>query len=127
MHNAHFLVEGRTCSNFQSRLTFSITGQTNSLRSLGAYIWNELPDEIKNIFTRMSKEWDGPNCKCNVCKYEGIDSPPVNMICKYTKIHFWCKECFADHFLWCIFVDRCRLVFLVHFVNRKAEIFMQWM
>ena len=52
-----------------------VTFGSNSLRSLGPQIWNGLPNNIKtadnlNIFKRMIKEWDGPNCKCNVCKYE---------------------------------------------------------
>ena len=45
---------------------------TNSLTSLGPKIWNNLPIHLKcseNLisFKEMIKNWDGRNCKCNVC------------------------------------------------------------
>ena len=45
---------------------------TNSLTSLGPKIWNNLSIHLKcsdNLisFKEMIKNWDGRNCKCNIC------------------------------------------------------------
>ena len=45
---------------------------TDSLRSLGPKIWNELPAELKNAdnlvtFKTLIKTWAGPSCSCNLC------------------------------------------------------------
>ena len=45
---------------------------TNTLRSLGPKIWNNLPTEIKNsenlsTFKTLIKTWSGPSCKCGIC------------------------------------------------------------
>ena len=47
-------------------------------KATGPQIWNCLPNELKsadnlNSFKRMITRWDGPSCKCNVCKYNDID------------------------------------------------------
>ena len=46
---------------------------TDTLRSLGPKIWNQLPNEIRNInqftiFKRLINTWSGPSCRCNKCK-----------------------------------------------------------
>ena len=51
-----------------------VTFGSKSLKAIGPQIWNCLPNEIKsadnlNSFKRMIKQWDGPSCKCNACKY----------------------------------------------------------
>ena len=45
---------------------------TDSLRSLGPKIWNNLPIELKNTdnlvtFKTLIKTWAGPSCNCNLC------------------------------------------------------------
>ena len=47
---------------------------TDTLRSLGPKIWNSLPNETRTSnslfsFKELIKTWDGPNCKCNKCKF----------------------------------------------------------
>ena len=54
-----------------------ITFGSNSLRSLGPQIWDGLPNDMKsaenlNILKDMLKKWEGPYCKCKLCKY--VDS-----------------------------------------------------
>ena len=44
-----------------------------SLRTLGPNIWNALPTELKNtkslnVFKNLLKTWDGPRCRCKMCK-----------------------------------------------------------
>ena len=56
-----------------------VTFGSKSLKAMGPQIWNCLPNEIKsadnlNSFKRMIKQWDGPSCKCNVCKYNDTDT-----------------------------------------------------
>ncbi len=51
-----------------------VTFGSKSLKASGPLIWNCLPNELKaadnlNIFKHMIKQWNGPSCKCNVCKY----------------------------------------------------------
>ena len=50
-----------------------VTFGSNSLRSLGPQVWNGLSNDMKsaenlNMFKNMLKKWEGPNCKCSVCK-----------------------------------------------------------
>ena len=45
---------------------------TDSLRSLGPKIWNNLPTEIRgaenlSTFKRLINTWSGPECACRVC------------------------------------------------------------
>ena len=45
---------------------------TQSLRSLGPKIWNNLPSNIKSEtsfpkFKEYIKTWRGPKCRCQVC------------------------------------------------------------
>ena len=45
---------------------------TQSLRSLGPKIWNNLPSNIKSEtsflkFKKYIKTWLGPKCRCKVC------------------------------------------------------------
>ena len=52
----------------------SITYGKNSLRVLGPIIWNHPPDEYKTAeglqtFKSLLKQWNGPQCNCNLCKY----------------------------------------------------------
>ena len=54
-----------------------VTFGSKSLKAMGPQIWNCLPNELKsadnlNKFKSMIKQWDGPSCKCNVCKYNDI-------------------------------------------------------
>ena len=49
-----------------------VTFGTKSLESLGAKIWNHLPDHIKssknlNVFKNLIKKWNGSSCSCDVC------------------------------------------------------------
>ena len=55
---------------------------------MGPQIWNCLPNELKSAdnlssFKQMIKQWDGPSCKCNVCKYEENDIYPVNFMSNF--------------------------------------------
>ena len=55
-----------------------VTFGSKSLKAIGPQIWNCLPNELKsadnlNSFKCMITRWDGPSCKCNVCKYNDID------------------------------------------------------
>ena len=48
---------------------------TDSLRSLGPKIWNNLPIELKNTnnldtFKALIKTWAGPSCSCKLCSYQ---------------------------------------------------------
>ena len=52
----------------------SVTYGKNSLRILGPTIWNHLPDEYKTAedlqtFKSLLKQWNRPQCICNLCKY----------------------------------------------------------
>ncbi len=45
----------------------------HSLKYFGSYIWNCLPDNIKsvadfNTFKSLINTWDGPTCKCAMCR-----------------------------------------------------------
>ena len=51
-----------------------VTFGSKSLKAIGPQIWNCLPNELKsadnlNSFKHMIKQWDGPSCKCYVCKF----------------------------------------------------------
>ena len=51
-----------------------VTFGSNSLRFLGAQIWNGLPNDLKSaenltISEDMLKKWEDPNCKCRLCIY----------------------------------------------------------
>ena len=53
------------------RIKTSIFG-TQSLRSLGPKIWNDLPSNIKSEilflkFEKYIKTWFGPKCRCKLC------------------------------------------------------------
>ena len=46
---------------------------SNSLKSIGPQIWNNLPNELKlaenlKTFNRLIKTWNGSNCKCSACQ-----------------------------------------------------------
>jgi len=46
---------------------------TNTLRSLGPQIWNNLPNDLKNTdnintFKILVKSWAGPQCSCSSCR-----------------------------------------------------------
>ena len=63
----------REAINLQHYKPNRITFGSNSLRSLGSQMWNGLPNDMKsaeklNIFKTMLKKWEGPRCKCNLCK-----------------------------------------------------------
>ena len=52
----------------------SVTYGKISLRILGPTIWNHLPDEYKTAedlqtFKRLLRQWNDPQCICNLCKY----------------------------------------------------------
>ena len=54
------------------RVNTSLKGQ-NSIRYLGAIIWNSLPTDIRNIdsleqFISKIKKWKPVNCPCRLCK-----------------------------------------------------------
>ncbi len=54
-----------------------VTFGSKSLKAMGPQIWNCLPNELKsaenlNSFKKMIKQWDGPSCKCNACKYYSL-------------------------------------------------------
>ena len=51
-----------------------VTFGSKSLKAMGPQIWNCLPNELKsaenlNSFKGLIKQWDGPTCKCNACKF----------------------------------------------------------
>ena len=51
-----------------------VTFSCKSLKAIEPQIWNCLPNEVKSVdnlnsFKCMIKQWDGPPCKCNACKY----------------------------------------------------------
>ena len=69
-----FIYSPRNPNDLQHHRPNQVTFGSNSLRSLGPQIWNELPIEIKssenwNGFKHMIKKWDGPNYKCNACQH----------------------------------------------------------
>ena len=52
----------------------TVTFGRNSLRILGPKIWNHLPREFKTAedlktFKMLLRQWNGPQCDCNLCKY----------------------------------------------------------
>ena len=52
----------------------TVTSGRNSLRILGPKIWNHLPREFKTAedlktLKILLKQWNGPQCDCNLCKY----------------------------------------------------------
>ena len=63
------------CNNNLSHIRPNqVTFGSKSLKATGPQIWNCLPNELKsadnlNSFKRMIKQWDGPSCQCNVCKF----------------------------------------------------------
>ena len=72
-------------SNYSSRYPNNLkhfrpnqmTFGSKSLKAMGPQIWNCLPNELKlaenlNSLKRMIKQWDGPSCKCNACKYYSL-------------------------------------------------------
>ena len=63
----------RGTNNLQQYRPNQVTFGSNSLRSLGPHVWNGLPNDKKsaenlNILKNMLKKWEGPNCKCSLCK-----------------------------------------------------------
>ena len=68
--SSYLLKETNNLQHRPNQVTFG----TNSLRSLGPQVWNGLRNHMKSaenlyIFQNMLKMWDGPSCKCSVCKY----------------------------------------------------------
>ena len=60
-------------STFSRQNVNSVHYGTNSLRFLGAQLWNKLPNEFKTIeslsvFKRKIKKWRIPDCSCRLCK-----------------------------------------------------------
>ena len=52
----------------------TVTFGRNSLRILGPKIWNHLPREFTTAedlktLKILLKQWNGPQCNCNLCKY----------------------------------------------------------
>ena len=75
-------------SNYRSSLRFpnnievpqviQVTYGSRSLRALGPKIWNGLTEKIKSsetleIFKKNIKNWGGPNCECNMCRFISSD------------------------------------------------------
>ena len=63
----------RNNSTFSRQNVNSVHYGTNSLRFLGAQLWNKLPNEFKTIeslsvFKRKIKKWRIPDCPCRLCK-----------------------------------------------------------
>ena len=63
----------RNNSTFSRQNVNSVHYGTNSLRFLGAQLWNKLPNEFKTIkslsvFKRKIKKWKIPDCPCRLCK-----------------------------------------------------------
>ena len=60
-------------SNYNLRCN-TVTFARNSLRILGPKIWNHLPqkfttaEDLKTLKILL-KQWNGPQCNCNLCKY----------------------------------------------------------
>ncbi len=51
----------------------SVTYGTDSFKSKASHLWNNLPNSIKatddlDVFKLLISKWDGPTCKCNLCK-----------------------------------------------------------
>ena len=72
--------ENRSSDRFSNNLYVPKVNQvrygSNSLRSLGPKIWNNLPEYIKSaetlsIFKKNIKTWNGPTCNCKMCEYLG--------------------------------------------------------
>ena len=64
----------RSRNNLVTHRYNSVTYGKNSLRILGPTIWNHLPDEYKTAedlqtFKSLLKQWNGPQCNCDLCKY----------------------------------------------------------
>ena len=64
----------RSRNNLVTHRYNSVTYGKNSLRILGPTIWNHLPDEYKTAedlqtFKSLLRQWKGPQCNCNLCKY----------------------------------------------------------
>ena len=53
----------------------TVTFGGNGLRCLGSYIWNTLPENIKELtsfekFKESINNWYGPSCKCSLYYYQ---------------------------------------------------------
>ena len=64
----------RNPNNFSHFRPNQVTFGSKSLKAIGPQIWNCFPNELKsadnlNSFKHMIKQWDGPSCKCYVCKF----------------------------------------------------------
>ena len=64
----------REANNLQYYRPNQVTFGSSTPRSLGPQIWNGFPNDMKsaenlNIFKTMLKKWEGPRCRCNLCKY----------------------------------------------------------
>ena len=69
-HPSPYLTHKKNNILVQSRNTAKFGN--NSLRVLGAHIWNSLPENIKSTtifhkFKEFIQTWDGPKCKCYLC------------------------------------------------------------
>ena len=69
-HPSPYLTHKKNNLQVQSRRTVKFGN--NSLRVLGAHIWNSLPENVKSIsvlnkFKEFIKTWEGPKCKCYLC------------------------------------------------------------
>ena len=63
-----------TPNNLSHSRPNQVTFDSKSLNAIGPQIWDCLPNELKwadnlNSFKHMIKQWDGPSCQCNVCKF----------------------------------------------------------
>ena len=81
MHSIFSLITSKHPSRNPNNLNHfrpsQVTFGSKSLKAMGPQIWNCLPNELKsaenlNSFKHMIKQWDGPSCKCNVCRYNDI-------------------------------------------------------
>ena len=64
----------RSKNNLTIRRYDTVTFGINSIRILGQKIWNNLAREFKTAedlkTTRIFlRQWHGPQCDCNLCKY----------------------------------------------------------
>ena len=66
------IIRDRYKLNLNIPRTNQVTFATNSLKSYGPKIWNDLPFNIKtaenlNIFKTLVKKWNGASCNFIIC------------------------------------------------------------
>ena len=99
---------------------------TQSLRSLGPKIWNNLPPNIKSEtsflrFKEYIKTWHGPNCRCKVCKcinmwtYIYSSLYFLNILVRIWSVFMHCLHFFIFVYMQIYFFRRINKAFILSF------------